>query len=56
MTKHEINTMDWVLLAPAMLILNQYFDIFVEEYYVLWAALVCVDYIVLEKVLTRLPD
>jgi hypothetical protein len=40
MTKDEINTMDWVLLSPVILILNQYFNCFFDEHYVLWAALV----------------
>lgn len=32
--------MDWSLLGPAMLFLNQYFNTFIPEYYVLWICLV----------------
>ncbi|CAH0560793.1 unnamed protein product [Brassicogethes aeneus] len=40
MTKSEMEYMDWSLLGPAMLFLNQYFNSFINEYYVLWAAMV----------------
>lgn len=40
MTKHEVQTLDTVLIGPAMLILNQYFNTFLSEYFVLWLALV----------------
>lgn len=40
MTRHEVNTLDTVMLGPLLLILNQYFNILVNEYYVLWFALV----------------
>ena len=40
MTKNEIKTLDSVLIGPAMLILNQYFNTFLSEYLVLWFALI----------------
>ena len=40
MSKHEVKTLDSVLVGPAMLILNQYFSTFLSEYLVLWLALV----------------
>ena len=40
MTKHEVKTLDSILVGPAMLILNQYFNTFLSEYLVLWLALV----------------
>ena len=40
MTKSEIEYLDSVLIGPAMLFLNQYFNTFLNEYYVLWLALV----------------
>ena len=40
MTKNEIRTIDSVLISPAMLMLNQYFNVFLSEYFVLWVALV----------------
>ncbi|KAG5867096.1 hypothetical protein JTB14_035826 [Gonioctena quinquepunctata] len=35
--------MDWSLMGPAMLFLNQYFNTFVKEYYILWLCLVWVS-------------
>lgn len=43
MTKSEMDYMDWSLLGPAMLFLNQYFNTFVNEYYVLWLCLIWVS-------------
>lgn len=40
MTRHEVKTLDTVMIGPLLLILNQYFNILVNEYYVLWFALV----------------
>jgi len=40
MTKHEIKTLDSILIGPALLILNQYFNLFLPEYIVLWIAFV----------------
>lgn len=42
MTKSEMDYMDWSLLGPAMLFLNQYFNTFIPEYYVLWICLIYV--------------
>ncbi|KAJ8942527.1 hypothetical protein NQ318_005231, partial [Aromia moschata] len=42
MTKNEMDYMDWSLLGPAMLFLNQYFNTFINEYYVLWLCLIWV--------------
>ena len=44
MTKHEVKTLDSILVGPAMLILNQYFSTFLSEYLVLWLALVSVPF------------
>jgi len=40
MTKSEISTIDSVLVGPSMLFLNQYFNTFINERIVLWAALI----------------
>ncbi|XP_063909530.1 cholinephosphotransferase 1-like isoform X4 [Zophobas morio] len=42
MTKSEMDYMDWSLLGPTMLFLNQYFNTFVKEYYILWLCLIWV--------------
>ena len=39
MTKHEVTTLDSILVGPAMLIFNQYFNTFLSEHLVLWLAL-----------------
>nr|XP_022921035.1 choline/ethanolaminephosphotransferase 1 isoform X2 [Onthophagus taurus] len=44
MTKSEMDYMDWSLLGPAMLFLNQYFNVFIPEYYVLWLCLIWVTF------------
>ncbi|XP_023246240.1 choline/ethanolaminephosphotransferase 1 isoform X2 [Copidosoma floridanum] len=36
MTKNEMQYLDSSLIGPAMLFLNQYFNFFIKEYYVLW--------------------
>ncbi|XP_015786117.1 cholinephosphotransferase 1 [Tetranychus urticae] len=40
MTKSEMDYLDTVLIGPAMLFLNQYFNNFLPEYFVLWLALI----------------
>jgi len=40
MTKSELDYLDTVLIGPLMLFLNQYFNFYFNEYYVLWACLV----------------
>uniref|UniRef100_A0A6M2DVT2 diacylglycerol cholinephosphotransferase n=1 Tax=Xenopsylla cheopis TaxID=163159 RepID=A0A6M2DVT2_XENCH len=40
MTKSEMEYLDWALLGPSLLFLNQYFNNFVNEYYVLCLCLV----------------
>lgn len=40
MTKAEMEYLDWGLIGPLCLFLNQYFNNFVSEYYVLWFALI----------------
>ena len=47
MTRHEVKTLDTIMIGPFVLILNQYFNILVNEYYVLWFALVSVVSIML---------
>lgn len=39
MTKSEMEYMDWSLIGPAMLFLNQYFNTYIPEYIVLWLCL-----------------
>lgn len=40
MTKNEMQYLDSSLIGPAMLFLNQYFNFFIKEYYVLWMCFV----------------
>lgn len=40
MTRSEMDYLDSVLIGPALLFLNQYFNNFIQEYYVLWLCLV----------------
>lgn len=40
MTKSEMQMWDYSLVGPAMLFFNQYFSTFINEYIVLWLALV----------------
>lgn len=40
MTKSEMDYWDWGLLGPSFLFLNQYFNCFVPEHWVLWLATV----------------
>lgn len=40
MTKSEMHLHDVALLGPGLLFLDQYFSSFVDEYLVLWVALV----------------
>lgn len=40
MTRSEMNYLDSVLVGPALLFFNQYFNTFFCEYYVLWTCLV----------------
>lgn len=40
MTKSEIKILDSILVSPVILILNQYFNMVVSEYFVLWIAFV----------------
>ncbi|CAH1173445.1 unnamed protein product [Phaedon cochleariae] len=42
MTKSEMEYIDWSLMGPAMLFLNQYFNTFINEYYILWLCLIWV--------------
>ncbi|XP_043268173.1 cholinephosphotransferase 1 isoform X2 [Venturia canescens] len=42
MTKNEMQYLDSALIGPAMLFLNQYFNFFIKEYYVLWLCLIWV--------------
>lgn len=44
MTKNELEYLDTVLIGPAMLFLNQYFNFFIQEYIVLWLCLVWVSF------------
>lgn len=40
MTKSELEYLDWGLLGPLLLFLNQYFNYFLPEYFVLWVAMI----------------
>ena len=40
MTRSEMSYFDSVLIGPFLLALNQYFNNFFQEYYVLWLCLV----------------
>ncbi|XP_057379785.1 cholinephosphotransferase 1-like isoform X1 [Daphnia carinata] len=40
MTRSEMDYLDPVLIGPALLFLNQYFNNFIQEYYVLWLCLI----------------
>ncbi|XP_018316428.1 cholinephosphotransferase 1 isoform X2 [Mycetomoellerius zeteki] len=42
MTKNEMQYLDSSLIGPAMLFLNQYFNFFIKEYYVLWLCFIWV--------------
>ncbi|KAK9876621.1 hypothetical protein WA026_013998 [Henosepilachna vigintioctopunctata] len=42
MTKSEMDYTDLSLIGPSMLFLNQYFNTFIKEYYVLWICLIWV--------------
>ncbi|XP_069675289.1 cholinephosphotransferase 1 isoform X3 [Periplaneta americana] len=44
MTKNELEYLDTVLVGPAMLFLNQYFNFFIPEYIVLWLCLIWVSF------------
>ncbi|XP_058464935.1 cholinephosphotransferase 1 isoform X2 [Malaya genurostris] len=39
MTKSEMEYLDWGLIGPLCLFLNQYFNSFLQEYYLLWFAM-----------------
>lgn len=39
MTKSEIDRLDWSLVGPGLLILNQYFDCIFPEIWLLWFTL-----------------
>lgn len=43
MTKSEMYLQDTAFIGPALLFLDQYFNSFIDEYIVLWIALVSVD-------------
>ena len=42
MTKSEMSISDMSLLGPCILILNQYFNTRIDEYYILWISMVSV--------------
>ena len=43
MTKNEMQYLDSSLIGPAMLFLNQYFNFYIKEYYVLWLCFVSIN-------------
>jgi len=40
MTKSEMHLLDWSLLGPMMLFMNQYFNSKIPEYFLLWIVFV----------------
>ncbi|BES99514.1 CDP-alcohol phosphatidyltransferase [Nesidiocoris tenuis] len=44
MTRNEMDYFDSSLIGPLMLFLNQYFNFFIDEYYVLWVSLIWVTF------------
>ncbi|XP_011312612.1 choline/ethanolaminephosphotransferase 1 isoform X2 [Fopius arisanus] len=44
MTKNEMEYLDTALIGPCMLFLNQYFNFFIKEYYVLWLCFIWVTF------------
>ncbi|KAK0159731.1 hypothetical protein PV327_010815 [Microctonus hyperodae] len=42
MTKSEMEYLDTALIGPCMLFLNQYFNFFIKEYYILWLCFIWV--------------
>lgn len=42
MTKSEMHLLDTAFIGPALLFLDQYFNSFIDEYIVLWIALVSI--------------
>ncbi|XP_057340687.1 choline/ethanolaminephosphotransferase 1 isoform X2 [Microplitis mediator] len=44
MTKNEMEYLDTALIGPCMLFLNQYFNFFFDEYYVLWLCFIWVTF------------
>lgn len=45
MTKNEMEYFDSSMFGPAMLFMNQYFNFFIPEYYVLWLCIVSKHFI-----------
>ena len=43
MTKSEMELLDSSFLGPGLLVVNQYFNTVIDEYYVLWACFVSTD-------------
>jgi len=56
MTKSEIEILDSILVGPTMLFLNQYFNTFLNEYYVLWAAFVSIHIFITRQLIIHLKD
>ena len=43
MTKSELHLPDTAFIGPGLLFLNQYFNSFIDEYIVLWIAMVSAE-------------
>ena len=56
MTKSEMSISDMSLLGPCILILNQYFNTRIDEYYILWISMVGVVGHVVGHVVGRIVD
>lgn len=50
MTKSEMHLHDTAFIGPALLFLDQYFNSFIDEYIVLWIALVSVGLLCLSVI------
>jgi len=54
MTKSEMHLHDTAFIGPALLFLDQYFNSFIDEYIVLWIALVSVGSLSLSVIATSI--
>ncbi|KAL1404302.1 hypothetical protein pipiens_018951, partial [Culex pipiens pipiens] len=55
MTKSEMEYLDWGLIGPLCLFLNQYFNCFLSEYWVLWFAMLWCTFDLIRSVSKSAP-
>lgn len=53
MTKSEMHLHDTAFIGPALLFLDQYFNSFIDEYIVLWIALVSTGWLCLLVIIAK---